>query len=86
LYNLAIDPLETKNLVGDIGHKSILDSLRKKTDQLGQKYAHPVSDKPTGLPLNTSENQNRYKIIDPKPEFGWQYRQKHNTRKHIRFW
>jgi arylsulfatase A-like enzyme len=71
LYYLAGDPLETKNLVSENEYKSILASLRTKTDELAKKYSDPLSDKPTGLTVEYIRKPELVKIIDPKPEFSW---------------
>lgn len=46
LYDLLKDPMETTNLVGDSGHKSVLIKLRLRTDQLRDEYGGPYRPNP----------------------------------------
>jgi len=72
MINLASDPLETKNLIHDNEYKSVLASLREKTNKLCNKFSDPRSDKPYGLTVEYIRKPESAKIIDPKPEFSWE--------------
>jgi alpha-L-rhamnosidase len=71
LYNLKNDPQEATNLAGSQEYRQVLDALRKKCDQLTQKYADPYSGVPTGLTVEYIRDPRFTKIIDSTPEFSW---------------
>ena len=60
LYDLASDRHEERNLVGDEQHAAMLDSLRKRCDELRDRYGGPYvprpkpSRKPVGRPAPAS--------------------------------
>jgi alpha-L-rhamnosidase len=71
LYNLKNDPQEATNLAGSQEYRQVLDALRKKCDQLTQKYADPYSGVPTDLTVEYIRDPRFTRIIDSKPEFSW---------------
>jgi len=71
LYHLVSDPQETDNLATNPKYKHILQELRDKNDQLGQRFADPYSGIPSGLTVEFIRDPRYAKIIDPQPEFSW---------------
>ncbi len=71
LYHLTTDPLEKENLVKQKSQEKVLVALRKKLDQLSDKYADPYSGFPSGLTVEHIRKPENARIVDAKPEFGW---------------
>ncbi len=71
LYDLASDPREINNLAGDDAYRSKLQTLQAKCDELAQKYADPLSGKPSHLMVEYIRDPAKTLIVDPKPEFSW---------------
>ena len=71
LYHLTSDPKETNNLITNPRYEKVVKKLRKKNDQLAQKFADPYSGIPTGLTVEFIRNPRLTKIIDLQPEFSW---------------
>ena len=72
LYNLSSDPKETSNLAKDNKYSHILTAMQTQTDKLAQKYADPYSGVPSGLTMEYIREPKYARIIDDKPEFGWE--------------
>ncbi len=73
LYNLKKDPKEINNLVNKSKYKSVLNNLRKKTDELIKKNSNVYRSAPTNLTVELiREPSSDVKIFDTKPEFGWE--------------
>ncbi len=71
LYHLTSDPMETENLAGHPDYQDILEELRTKNDELGQRFADPYSGVPSGLTVELIRDPRFTPIQDPKPEFSW---------------
>jgi len=71
LYDLEVDPSETKNLANDPSYQSVLHELQERNDALGRKYADPYSGVPTGLMVEYLRKPELSVVNDPRPEFGW---------------
>ncbi len=70
LYDLEKDPQETKNLATSKKYQSTLVNLRKKMDELAQKYHDPTVGVPHGLMVEWLRDPGT-SIRDEKPEFAW---------------
>ncbi len=81
LYHLASDPKETNNLATDPAYKQVLEDLRIKNDQLGQRFADPYSGIPSGLTVELIRDPRYTKIEDARPEFSWVVPQEAVTQK-----
>lgn len=71
LYNLKVDPRETKNLAGDIKYKTPLNTLRNKLEQLIIKRHDPYSGLPTALTTNFDRQSNGVITKNKQPFFSW---------------
>lgn len=71
LYSLKDDPKETKNLATDPDYRAVLESFRKKNDQLAEKYADTTVGAPTGLTIELIRDPAHTLIVDDLPEFSW---------------
>ncbi|MFC5624799.1 sulfatase-like hydrolase/transferase [Algoriphagus winogradskyi] len=73
LYYLKDDPQEVNNLINDPKYKDIARNLRAKTDELITKFSNKYRAAPSNLTVELIRDpQNAVKILDTKPEFGWQ--------------
>lgn len=72
LYHLSSDPKETSNLAKDNKYSHILTAMQTQTDKLAQQYADPYSGVPSGLTVEYIREPKYARIIDDKPEFGWE--------------
>ncbi|NND08307.1 MAG: sulfatase-like hydrolase/transferase [Saprospiraceae bacterium] len=71
LYNLKADVLETTNLAGDPTYQKTLLTLRKKCDQLIEKYSNEYSSPPKELSVEYIRKPNSVSLKDAEPEFAW---------------
>ena len=71
LYDLKNDPKEINNLVSSQDHSQILESLRKKCDELIAENSDHYSSPPTGLFIEFIRKPGVVLLKDPQPEFGW---------------
>ncbi len=71
LYNLKKDSQEIHNLADDKKYNSVLNELRKKTNELIDRYSDSYSDGPDNLIIEFIRQPKEVKILDAKPEFGW---------------
>ncbi|MBK8506272.1 MAG: family 78 glycoside hydrolase catalytic domain [Saprospiraceae bacterium] len=71
LYNLSDDPYETNNLATNESYRAILLDLQNACDQLGNKFADPLSGIPSGLMVEYIREPHRVRISDCSPEFSW---------------
>ncbi len=71
LYNLAIDPKETNNLVSDPTYQENLTKLRSKCNELIKQNSNNFRKGPDGLTVELIRNPTGLIIIDQKPEYSW---------------
>jgi len=71
LYSLKDDPKEITNLAKDAKYQKVLQELRKKNDELVQRYNGPLSGVPFGLTVELIREPKFARIIDSTPEFAW---------------
>lgn len=71
LYNLQKDPAETENLATSKKHQDVLLALRKKCDQLTQKFSDPDPGRPQGLMVEYIREPSGTQITDSLPEYAW---------------
>ncbi len=71
LYNLKLDPDEIENLAKNQKYGQVLAQLRKKTEDLIQKFQDNYSSAPTGLMIEFIRQPATVLLKDNTPEFGW---------------
>lgn len=72
LYNLKSDPMETKNLSSDPKYKNKLIALRKKLEELSQKYDSKYNKGPAGLRVDFNPSSKGGALIKVNPPvFSW---------------
>lgn len=72
IYNLTKDPDEVNNLATKSEYRTVLAKMQKQTNKLAAKYADPYSGVPKGLTVEYIRQPEFVRIIDNKPEFGWE--------------
>jgi arylsulfatase A-like enzyme len=71
LYHLNEDPQEINNLATDKSYRTVLNELQRKTDNLAERFADPLSGVPYGLMVEYIREPKFSTIVDKKPEFSW---------------
>lgn len=79
LYNIKKDPQEINNLIHDPHYQEVARSLRAKCDELIRKNSNAFRAAPSDLTVELIREPSRgVKVLDMKPEFGWQVPQAAN--------
>jgi len=71
LYHIKKDPLEKINLASDPKYAAVLKELRRKNDELANRFSGEFSEKPFGLNIETIRDPQYVEIINEQPRFGW---------------
>ncbi len=71
LYDLKNDPKEINNLAKGSEYQQILQSFRKKCDELIAKNSDHFSNPPIDLSVEFIRKPEAVMLKDPHPEFGW---------------
>lgn len=71
LYYLPDDPREINNLAGQAEYREVLQALRRKCNELIEKYRDPYSGVPHGLMVEYIREPEEIAIRDARPEYSW---------------
>ena len=71
LYNLEKDPREINNLAGEDAYGTVLETLRRKCNELAGTFDDPEGGVPHGLRVEYLRDPVRAPVRDPLPEYSW---------------
>ena len=71
LYQLQEDPREINNLAQQADYQEVLTAMRRKCDELIQKYSDAYSAPPHGLMVEFIRQPQHTAINDSLPEYSW---------------